>query len=33
VLKELSIDETEAIIRNLAMQREEISQLVIQELI
>ena len=33
VLKDLSIDETEAIIRNLAMQREEISQLVMQELI
>jgi len=33
VLKELSSDETEAIIRNLAMQREEISQLVMQELI
>jgi hypothetical protein len=33
VLEELSIDETEAIIRNLAMQREEISQIVMQELI
>ena len=33
VLRELSSDETEAIIRNLAMQREEISQLVMQELI
>jgi len=33
VLKELSSDETEAIIRNLAMQREEISQIVMQELI
>jgi len=33
VLKDLSIDETEAIIRNLSMQREEISQLILQKLI
>ena len=33
VLKELSSDESEAIIRNLAMQQEEISQLILQELI
>ena len=33
VLKELSSDETEAIIRNLAMQREEIIQLILEKLI